>query len=115
MLQYYQSLITLRKKHPALFTLNRKQLHTDLDKGNKVLILYRWQGEEYILCLMNFSNKVQQCMPVNFAYEWHKVFDSAAKKWNGPSDATESFHGTKPGMQTVELQPESILIYSNHV
>jgi maltooligosyltrehalose trehalohydrolase len=103
MLEYYQTLISLRKLLPALAKLNRKHLKTTDDKQNQVLLLQRWDETVTVCCLMNFSDE-QQFINLPAKLKWEKIFDSADIRWAGP------------GPSDTHIQPQSITIYSsNHV
>ncbi|RZK99296.1 MAG: DUF3459 domain-containing protein, partial [Pedobacter sp.] len=104
---YYKSLIQLRKQLPALQQLNREQLSVSCNPGQNTIILQRWQEENAVLILMNFSNKEQSVRVDNIKKSWKKVFDSSDPKWKGLKAAPDSIE-----KNTVTLQPESILIYS---
>lgn len=114
MLNYYQRLIQLRKKHTALHTPERKQLHVECDEKRKLLTLHRRHAEEHIICLMNFSSKQQSLILYSLENEFHKLFDSAEPVWDGPVAAPLTFDGTN-SERTINLQPEAILIYSTDV
>ena len=99
MLDYYKTLIQFRKQLPALSNLNRKNLAVSYDENRQTLLLRRWQHEQKVYCLMNFSKENQ---PVNFAgnKRLKQVFNSADQKWDGPGVVNS-------------LQPQSIIIYTN--
>ncbi|HEY0244375.1 MAG TPA: malto-oligosyltrehalose trehalohydrolase [Mucilaginibacter sp.] len=104
MLNYYQTLIAIRKEIPALHVLDRKALKTIVDEDKQLLMLNRWYNGQQVYCIMNFS-KTQQIIPIPEIVNWQKVLDSADSKWNGP--------GSLP---TLNIQPESLIIYlNNHV
>jgi maltooligosyltrehalose trehalohydrolase len=103
MLDYYQTLITLRKQLRALSKLNRKNLKTTVNEEKQILLLERWDENQHVCCLMNFSDS-QQLISLPVHSVWKKVLDSADGKWNGP------------GLSVDNIQPQSIIIYiSSHV
>lgn len=109
MFRFYREMLSLRKKHPVLATLNRKQVAVNHDSERKILTLYRWQNEHEMLAIMNFS---QESQTVSLKYNekhWKKLFDSADPKWTGPAAAPDAL--IEP--ISVLLQPESFLIYTN--
>jgi maltooligosyltrehalose trehalohydrolase len=114
MLNFYKTLIHLRRTHPALSTLNRQQLKVKADETKNILAIQRWQFQHKVVCVLNFSNKGQQSMPLSLDGKWHKLLDSAEQQWNGSSAAASVIDFTASN-QAIYLQPESILIYSNHV
>lgn len=105
---YYQALIALRKQHPALRNLDRKQLEVSCNEANKTLQLHRWHNDQHVLCLMNFSN-VPQTISVTTEQRWKKVLDSADPQWNGPAASTDLL----TNISVVTLQSESIVIYTS--
>lgn len=107
MLDYYRTLIDLRKQLPALNKLNRKQLNVAVSEHEQTLLLERWNGQQQVCCLMNFSGRQQQfCL--REGHNWQKVLDSAGVKWNGPGASAEAEN------LKVMVQPQSIIIYANN-
>lgn len=102
MLDYYRRLIALRKEEPALKTLDRKALTATPNPDNQTLILHRWQGNNKLTCLLNFSDEVSI---FNFekAAERIVLLNSADQQWGGPGDVQ-----IKEG--SITLQPQSICI-----
>jgi maltooligosyltrehalose trehalohydrolase len=100
MLDYYKTLISLRKSIPALSNLNRKNLTVTCNEQQQTLILVRWHDQQKICCLMNFS-KDDQPIDLPTDENWEKVLDSADTKWNGP------------GAKANHISPQSLIIYTN--
>jgi maltooligosyltrehalose trehalohydrolase len=100
MLDYYKTLIHLRKSVPALSNLNRKNILVTCDEKLQTLTLIRWRNEQKACCLLNFSSTAQ---PIKLAEDgnWKMILNSADSRWDGP-DISET-----------EIQPQSIIIYSN--
>ena len=113
MLEYYRSLIELRKSQPVFSKPDRKQLHIESDEANKTISLQRWTNQQQAICFMNFSNRKQFITPPSDVKEWKLIFDSASHQWKGPQMAPPQISGGKPGNTMLELQPESIVIYMN--
>ena len=109
MLEYYKTLIELRKDHNALAELNRKNVEVEVNEQQQTLILHRWYEDENIVCCMNFSKEQQQVKLLTDENEWVKLLDSADPKWKGPKASEDSISKGR----AVTLQPESVLIYSN--
>lgn len=104
MFEYYREVIALRKSNAVLSNLNRKNLEAAHDSNKKTLVLKRNNGQQQILCLLNFS-KNQQGIRLQ-QQQGKKIFDSADPKWNGPAASAEEL--TEP---EIMVHPESILIY----
>lgn len=108
--QYYRELIQLRKQTPALRALKRKQIKAEADSEQQTLLLHRWHEDNQAVCLLNFSKEVQTLILPDNEARWYKAFDSAAPKWKGLK-AAPAVLATNA---TISVQPESILIYTNH-
>lgn len=109
LLAYYTALISLRKTHPAMHNNNRKQMSVTSDAQKKCLILQRWDDEEFLFCLMNFSNEVQHLRISGERPYWKKIFDSADPQWAG----TVAAPVLVDALQSLNIQPESFLVYTN--
>lgn len=109
MLSFYRELIALRKSLPALHQLNRKEVHAEANEQQNTLILSRKSDEQQVIVLMNFSVNIQTLYLPATSQFWNKQFDSADVKWNGPQAAAAKVNGG----QSVQLQPQSFLIYVN--
>jgi maltooligosyltrehalose trehalohydrolase len=107
-LSFYKELIALRRKHPALRHLNRKELDISFDENAKTIQLHRWYRDQHVLCLMNFSTE-GQTIDVATDQSWLKVLDSADPQWEGPGASYGLLERNSP----VNLQPESIAIYTS--
>jgi maltooligosyltrehalose trehalohydrolase len=109
MLNFYKALIALRKKLPSLHHLDRKGVKAAANEEQKTLVLRRKHHVQEAVILMNFSVNIQTISLPDPAQNWHKQFDSADAQWNGPQAAAD----TVAGGQTVQIQPESFLIFIN--
>ena len=108
---YYKALLKLRKQYAPLST-DRTQMIVAADKVNNCLILQRWDQDQYVVCLLNFSKTVQDLIMPRARPYWKKIFDSADPCWGGPAIAPVSLDA----LANVTVQPESILVYtSKHV
>lgn len=108
MFNYYKALLALRKLHPALQHLNRKNLEVIYDEDCKTLHLHRWHHEHHILCLMNFSGEAQ-LTTLTLNHPWEKIMDSSEEKWAGNFSAPD----TIAEKVTLLLRPESIVMYTS--
>jgi len=106
---YYQKLIALRKMHPVLKNLNRKQLDVKHDVETQTLILHRWDEDLDIICLMNFSASKQTIEMPFYSEQWHKIFDSGAEEWGGKHGEPEYTASDSH----ITLQPQSVVVYES--
>ncbi|WP_345952623.1 malto-oligosyltrehalose trehalohydrolase [Mucilaginibacter sp. PAMB04168] len=109
MLNFYRQLIALRKQLPVLHILDRKRLNATANEEQKTLILHRKHHSQEAVILMNFSVNIQTVYLPDTTSSWNKQFDSADAQWNGPKPAAN----TLAAGTSVQLQPESFLIYIN--
>jgi maltooligosyltrehalose trehalohydrolase len=100
MLDYYKTLISLRKQLAPLADLNRENVNATVNEEQQTLLLERWAGDQKVHCLMNFSDKLQPIVLLGNDTA-QIVFNSADVKWNGP------------GITSDQIQPQSIIIYTN--
>lgn len=110
MLEFYKTVILLRKQIPALYVLDRNQLNVEHNEEKQTLLLHRWQQDQHVLCLMNFSKGEQEITLPTYSSNWSKVLDSADPKWRGPMAAP----GLVEGAATIKIERESFLIYTNN-
>jgi maltooligosyltrehalose trehalohydrolase len=109
MYNYYRSLISLRKKIPVLRHPDRRNMEVTCDEEHQLLCIHRWNEEQHILCIMNFSKESCQHTLPAYKKQWKNILDSAAPDWNGPVAAPLIMISN----EQVTVQPESILIYTN--
>lgn len=109
MLDYYKTLIRLRKSLPALNKLDRKNLEVEVDEKAQTLILRRWQDQQQVVCCMNFSAEEKEVKLPDSAQNWFLMLASAGKAWGGTSEG----HLTAKGFSNILLPPESATIYTN--
>lgn len=110
MLRYYTRLIAIRKQYAALYDLNRKNLEISCSETDKTITLRRWSDDEDVLCLMNFSKEVRKMQIPNAGKKWEKLVASADTEWKGSAANAEN----NQTEDTINVQPESIIIYCNH-
>jgi len=100
MLDYYKTLISLRKRLPALCNLDRNKISITTLKDQNILVFERIHDDHKVSCMMNFSAEEQQINLYDKA-EWNEVLNSADERWNGP------------GVSATSIQPQSLIVYSH--
>jgi maltooligosyltrehalose trehalohydrolase len=110
MWNFYQHLIQLRKTHPALKTLDKRQLKVSSLETEKIILLHRWQDDRQVFYVMNFSDRPITFTPEIPAASWQKLLDSAAPDWLG-SGATmpEKLSSSAP----ITIPAKSFVLYQN--
>lgn len=95
LLNYYQTLILLRKQIPALSHPSKIGLEIKTDADKSRLFMGRGYKDDRVYGLFNFS-KNPVADPISFEPGvWQKVLDSSATEWMGPgSSAPESIRSS---------------------
>lgn len=106
--EFYKTLIALRKENPVLTHLSKKDLKISADPDQLLLIIERKKEANAVLSMLNFSKK--ESAYVIKENHWQRLLDSTAALWGGPGPSSPD--RVQPG-ETVNLQPESIVIYEN--
>ena len=117
LLSWYKTLIALRKSWAPLNNGNRDQLIVSSDEISQCLLLHRWEQQQHVVCLMNFSDTVQELViaelqPVMAGAQqrWKKIADSADPQWKGPASSPDYINAG----QTLAILPQSILVYTHN-
>ncbi|HWV73814.1 MAG TPA: malto-oligosyltrehalose trehalohydrolase [Pseudosphingobacterium sp.] len=74
-LQFYKTLITLRKSHSAWHTLDRSRIKAAVFADQQSLVVNRWDENESLFFLFNFSTRTQD-ITLNFKEHLVKIFDT---------------------------------------
>lgn len=117
--RYYQTLLLLRKQS-MLRSPDRESVAVVVDDNRQTLTLFRQHTPRFehpsipirietVVCLMNFSKEPQSLLLPISDTPWQKLLDSADPQWRGSVAAPN----TLAGNESVTVQPESILIYTN--
>lgn len=109
MLNFYKTLLGIRKKYPALSLLNRQQLAVSFTEEEKTLVLHRWHQDQHVICCMNFSDSAKNLAVPSVGKQWQKLLDSASPQWNGVADAPQRVSAG----ENIVIQPASFIIYIN--
>lgn len=106
MLSYYKALIALRKSQHAFKSNYRNNIEVTTSMPQKLLILHRWHEKSHIICIMNFSDKLQRITSALYKGTLQKILSSADEKWGGPG------HDDSHSTVGITALPESIIIYT---
>ncbi len=83
MLDWYRSLLRLRRELPALRRLDREALQAGALEEEKIVWVRRRADHSEVLLLLNL-NQEEQRFPLPAAPPWTLLLDSAAEQWQGP-------------------------------
>lgn len=87
LLDFYQRLIQLRRKIPALANLDKNSLEVSGMEEEKLVLVRRWYNKSHVFCIMNFSKKDAPFRTHLPRGRWKKIFDSSEEIWNGPGSS----------------------------
>ena len=109
MVEFYRTLIQLRKNHPVLQQPDKNNLN--ISEQGKLFVLERWQSERRLFAVINFEDK-QKSLSVqpNSDGKLRRIFDSSEKRWNGPGEITPE---SVMAGDEISVSKKSIVIYSN--
>ncbi|RZK51202.1 MAG: DUF3459 domain-containing protein, partial [Pedobacter sp.] len=102
---FYKELIALRKRNSILNNLNRKRLTSKPYPSQNSLVISRWNEEEKLSFVLNFSKTMQKILLPNEGF-WDPIMDSSSPKYGG----TEESQIQRDNNQFLITQPESIVI-----
>ncbi|MDG5815466.1 malto-oligosyltrehalose trehalohydrolase [Chitinispirillales bacterium ANBcel5] len=108
MSEYYRALLELRRKIPALSSLNKKTMEISAIGDSDSLVMRRWNGHSRAVLYLNFSNEPLEVNVSQMDVEMEKVLDSADKKWSGGgSDMPEKLNAEPNPI----VSPQSAVLY----
>lgn len=108
LLDYYKTLIQLRKSNPALNHLNRNQVKAKAITDQNCLILNRWHEKQKITCLLNFSRQQQQ-LSIPGLSNLEILLNSDSVQWGGANKEIPSVSD----QGHITINPETILIFTS--
>jgi maltooligosyltrehalose trehalohydrolase len=86
LLNFYRTLVKLRRETPALSELDRNHLDVSAVADSRVITLRQWNGlgTSHTYGIYNFETNDINIAILAPEGRWRKVVDSADKTWNGP-------------------------------
>ena len=115
LLDFYKSIIALRKRNVVLSACDRSAVRVRVLADKNALIMERGLtgSNEVVVCLMNFSDKVQELSMPDHVVTCIKVADSADKQWLGPASAPNRINPEAiSGSAQISIQPQSFIAYA---
>jgi maltooligosyltrehalose trehalohydrolase len=109
LLDFYHTLIRVRKETPALSQLDKTHLEVLVFEDDRVVCMKRWTNDDdsNIMSLFNFNTTTTSLRGCLSDGTWEKVFDSSDTVWNGPgSFIPEEFHSS----ETITLHGHSVVL-----
>jgi maltooligosyltrehalose trehalohydrolase len=98
LLQFYETLIKLRKELYPLSSLDKKGIQIE-GFGREKVILMKWVcGQDRVIGLFNFNDKPIKIEIAVEKGDWEKIFSSASEEWGGLGALVpESIHSVGSG------------------
>jgi maltooligosyltrehalose trehalohydrolase len=84
LLDFYKSLIKLRKETPALSNLSKDNLNVWGLEKERIVFMRRWKDQSCIFSIFNFNEKAEKIRVSTNEGKWNRVLDSSDDMWNGP-------------------------------
>ncbi|MBI4279276.1 MAG: malto-oligosyltrehalose trehalohydrolase [Armatimonadetes bacterium] len=111
LLEYYRTLIQLRKTVPALARLCKETLDVQAYEQANILFVRRWSGDDEACLVLSLGDaEVTLALPVP-AGRWRKRLDSAEVRWLGGGSAAPDILESD-GHATVRVPPTACLVWS---
>jgi maltooligosyltrehalose trehalohydrolase len=87
LLDFYKTLIRLRKETPAFANCDKTRLHAQEMEAEKTILMHRWNDKpkSRVFCVFNFNTEDARVTVGHFlpGGRWKKVLDSSDAVWNG--------------------------------
>jgi maltooligosyltrehalose trehalohydrolase len=110
LLEFYRTVIKLRKTLPALRRLDKASMKVVAHENEKILVIERWDGADRILLIANLNTTAQTASSNVAGDTWRKLLDSAEEKWRGPGTALNNeLDGRECGR--IRLAPRSFGLF----
>jgi maltooligosyltrehalose trehalohydrolase len=108
LLDFYKTLIGLRKKMPPLSNLDKDCLDIYESEKDGIFYLIRWRDDSHVLFIFNFKKEVTELRSSIPAGEWRKIIDSSDNIWNGPGTLLPDIIQTG---ETIILKGQSFALF----
>jgi maltooligosyltrehalose trehalohydrolase len=83
LLEFYQTLIKLRKQVPCLSCSDKKGIQVQAFQSEKAIWIKRQSGENRVMGVFNFNDKPTKIKTKIEKGTWQKIFASASYEWEG--------------------------------
>jgi len=111
LLDFYRTLIRLRKEVPALHALTRKGMKIQTFEKQKTIAVKRRHEEDCVHELFSFSDRSEE---VRIAFDhgrWQRILDSSSSEWGGPAVSSAEPSVGQGKEIPVVLSPFSLVLY----
>jgi maltooligosyltrehalose trehalohydrolase len=84
MLNFYQTLLRLRRENPALKDLDKERLAVTFSELDRTMVAHRWREKTEVLCVFNLAEQDKALRVEAPGKSWKKTLDSSHESWQGP-------------------------------
>lgn len=107
MLEFYKTLISLRKDHSAMRSRLRADLNIIDTQFDRVIAFERKNDGRHIVVLLNFNaTKITVTLPL--VYSLKRILDSSDLQWNGPGAVSPEFINHQ---DSIILNPHTAVVF----
>jgi len=110
LLQFYKELINLRKVIRPIAYLEKEVLDVIGYDRESMLFLKRQRDQDEIASLFHFGDSTTSLTVPLSPGNWHKLIDSAEKRWNGPGAQIPPILASG-GNITITLPPQTFVLF----
>jgi len=83
LLEFYKTLIQLRRETPSLSSLDKRGIKVEAFERDKAILVKRQCGEDQVMEVFNFSGKPIRVETTIDKGNWQRVIGSACEEWGG--------------------------------
>jgi maltooligosyltrehalose trehalohydrolase len=83
LLEFYRTLVQLRKEMPALSSLDKRGIKIEAFERDKAILMKRQCGGDQVIGVFNFNNKPIRIETTIDKGNWQRVIGSACEEWGG--------------------------------
>ena len=109
LLELYRVLIDLRCSLPAFEKLSKEQIEVKFSEADKSLEVRRWNGNDEVLMIANFSEEPKTVILPEGTGSWNLRLDTASQRWSGPNKA--SMYIVNPAGIQISIGPTSACLF----
>jgi maltooligosyltrehalose trehalohydrolase len=109
LLNWYQTLIRLRREEKALQNVDKNTVDTRIEQ-EKVLVMRRRNGQRTLICFFNFADEEVTGSTPGGAERMEKILDSGESQWREPKPQNTPSRARTNGRQ-LTLAPTSVAVY----
>jgi glycosidase len=109
LLNWYQTLIRLRREEKALQSFDKNTVDTQIEQ-EKVLVMRRRDGQRTLICFFNFADEEVTVSPPGGGERIEKILDSGESQWREPEPQNAPSRARATGGQ-LTLAPTSVVVY----